>query len=318
VVFSQHTEGFSRFRRYRNDGQRHRVYKAPIQFPEVGLRGIMRSKFNVLALVAVSLAIVNFAPVSAHAADMPLKAPAPAPVAFTWTGVYLGIEAGWKGSSDPWTTTCLGLSPDFCNPGRTASNSYFVDATSPTTFKTNSARVGGYAGYNWQIGPAWLVGVEADLAWSDNRSTVLGIVGCSVNCGYLAGAPIAGDSTSVRMMEDGSVRGRLGFLATPDLLLFGTGGFAFQEAEFSESCTSAGPWCVAVRNQTNSTALLPGWTVGGGIEHKILNHWLLRAEYRYSEFQRFQTNFFQGTGDDTFNSIKLRTNIATAGIAYKF
>jgi hypothetical protein len=45
---------------------------------------------------------------------------------------------------------------------------------------------------------------------------------------------------------------------------------------------------------------------------------LLRGEYRYSEFQNFRANFFQRTGDDTFNVIRIHTNIATAGLAYKF
>ena len=290
------------------------------------------SKFNLLAVAAISLATVNFAPVSAaHAADLPLKAVAPAPVAFTWTGVYLGIEGGWKESSDRWTTTCLGLLATLCSPSPTSfplfpvgGNPFFVDASSPHTFKTNGARVGGYAGYNWQFGP-WVVGLEADLAWSNNQTTVAGIVGCSaggVNCGFRTSPPasIAADSTQVRTLEDGSFRGRAGFLATPDLLLYGTGGFAFQESEFTQTCqnNALSPWCTTFRTQTQNTGFLPGWTVGGGIEFRIWDHWLLRGEYRYSEFQDFRPSFFVRTADDTFNVIRIHTQIATAGIAYKF
>ncbi|MGG6497701.1 UNVERIFIED_CONTAM: porin family protein, partial [Bacteroidetes bacterium 56_B9] len=84
---------------------------------------------------------------------------------------------------------------------------------------------GGYAGYNWQVAPTWVVGLEGDIAWGDANKTLAGIPGT-----WPAGtssASIALDSTSLRETWDGAIRGRLGFLITPTIMLFGTGGVAF-------------------------------------------------------------------------------------------
>jgi outer membrane immunogenic protein len=56
------------------------------------------------------------------------------------------------------------------------------------------------------------------------------------------------------------------------------------------------PACLFSHSQTQS-AWLPGWTVGGGLEWKLLQNWLLRGEYRYSDYGTFKPNFFVGSGD---------------------
>src|SRR4051794_5383539 len=93
-----------------------------------------------------------------------------APIVYSsWTGVYAGVQAGYKWSDMTWNTTCLGLSDVNCplhnDPGTT------IDASNPRSFDPASARIGGYIGYNWQFAPSWLVGVEGDIAWADNTQT---------------------------------------------------------------------------------------------------------------------------------------------------
>src|ERR1700722_3270123 len=85
---------------------------------------------------------------SALAADMPVKAPMVAPVANTWTGFYVGASLGgqWLNYSGTILAAPAGV-------GATRSQN------------TASVRAGGYAGYNWQIGPRWVVGLEGDYAW---------------------------------------------------------------------------------------------------------------------------------------------------------
>ena len=111
-------------------------------------------------LIAAAIAAL-IAP--AAAADLPVKAPPPA--APTWDGVYLGGSIGWEKTDTNWSTTCF-TGNGSCTDG------FFVDGSSPYNFSTSGARYGGYFGVNWQVLPAWVVGVEADAAWMNQSSRV--------------------------------------------------------------------------------------------------------------------------------------------------
>jgi outer membrane immunogenic protein len=114
----------------------------------------------------------------------------------------------------------------------------------------------------------------------------------------------------------------------PNLLAYGTGGVAWQHVETSATCQHSGPdpLCIILPGNpfatvTNSTTRT-GWTIGGGLEASIYGNWLLRGEYRYSDFGTWDNSFNLGLpgGVPTFvnSQLKIKTQIATFGIAYKF
>jgi len=99
-------------------------------------------------------------------------------------------------------------------------NGFRISRTSP---------IGGFeAGYNWQAGSNWLLGLETDFSLSD----LSGQMGGSSNFG-----PGFTQSITAKQSTDwyGTVRASAGFLATPNLLLFGTGGFAYGRVANSAS-----------------------------------------------------------------------------------
>jgi outer membrane immunogenic protein len=109
-----------------------------------------------------SIISVGFAGLGgAMAADMAVKArPAPVAVAvWNWTGFYLGANVGgaWTDhesftGADPFNTFGLAGGP-------------FVPAT---TTGSGSGVVGGiHGGYNWQLAPQFLLGIEADISGAD-------------------------------------------------------------------------------------------------------------------------------------------------------
>jgi outer membrane immunogenic protein len=102
----------------------------------------------ILALLAAALALT--APRAALAADMaPPYQAAPAyvaPVFASWTGLYVGINAGYVFGSSHWDTPVLDPNPD-------------------------GGVVGGTLGYNVQSG-AWVFGLEGDFDWADVRGSV--------------------------------------------------------------------------------------------------------------------------------------------------
>jgi len=176
------------------------------------------------------------------------------------------------------------------------------------------------------------LGIEGDYAFYKQSASVAGIVGCSTpacTANPISPMTLAGDSTSVTNKDDFSIRPRLGFLVTPDIMLYGTGGLAFQRVEATMKCGAPNP-AAAISPACDFSSLSqtdgswrPGWTVGGGVELKLaslgLPNWLLRGEYRYSDFGTWKPDFFRGSGViEVFPNIKVTSQIATAGIAYKF
>jgi outer membrane immunogenic protein len=268
-------------------------------------------------LLLGSIAVASLIAGPAVAADLPLKAPPPPVVYDSWTGFYVGAALGGKWANTTWTTTSTS---DF--PGT------IVDASSPRNFNPSGTRIAGYAGYNWQ-NQAWLFGVEFDVAYANNTASSVGIPGCTILC--FPGAPGPGvDASSVKMGWDASARARIGYLATPSLLVYGTGGIAWQEIQTSGFCQHSGadPACTdaagAPFDTVTNSKTLTGWTIGGGVEAKMYGNWLLRGEYRYANFGTFDRVLSFGApgaplGTDFVRyNLSVNTHIATIGLAYKF
>ena len=81
----------------------------------------------------------------------------------------------------------------------------------------------------------------------------------------------------------GTVRGRAGLLLTPTLLVFGTGGLAYGEADLSAAWFS--PKLTPVLNAGGTAYgyqdMRTGWTGGGGVEWMFLPKWSAKVEYLY-------------------------------------
>ena len=260
-----------------------------------------------LSLAAVAM----MAAASAHAADLAprpyTKAPE-APLVESWTGFYLGAELGGRWSNTTWTST--GLEDPVA-----AFENVRLPQGNPASFNAATVRAGGYAGYNWQVAPTWVVGLEGDIAWGNSSKTSAGIPGSWF--AFSTPATIALDSSNVREGWDGTIRGRLGFLITPSVMLFGTGGVAFQDVSVTANCSRNGPWCVLNRSESFNH-VMTGWTVGGGIEGKVASGWLARLEYRYADFGSLSHEFFPKTIDSVFMTESMRTQTVSVGIAHQF
>jgi outer membrane immunogenic protein len=124
------------------------------------------------------------------------------------------------------------------------------------------------------------------------------------------------------------VRGRLGYLVTPDVLLYGTGGIAFQKFSNSITCETSltdplcGPTAIPAAATATNSSTRTGWTAGVGIDAKIFANWMLRAEYRYSDFGTWSNSLSlvsPGVSVVTVaTNLKINTHIGMIGLAYKF
>jgi outer membrane immunogenic protein len=272
-----------------------------------------------LGIGALALAGLSLPAAAADLGARPIgKAPAmaPAPV-LNWTGFYVGVGLGGRWTNTDWTTTCLQPTLDpTC--GSNIANAARFNTDNPSAFDMSGFRASAYAGYNWQIG-TWVLGIEGDIGWADNTETHNGIPGT-----HLA-AFTAADTAEVRDRWDASIRGRLGFLVTPQALFYVTGGVTWLDKEVTASCNApslgAGGWCAITPQSNTFSKTLVGWTVGGGVDWMFAPSWVVRAEYRYADYSGdgLSARFFGVNPIDTFDAtIDQKTHTAYVGLSYLF
>jgi outer membrane immunogenic protein len=90
-----------------------------------------------------------------------------------------------------------------------------------------------------------------------------------------------------------TVRGRFGFLATPTLLVYGTGGLAYGHVSTSTDLFSLTPPVTngPIGASTSFSGTLAGWTAGGGFEWMFLRSWSAKTEYLYYDLGSHVSNF---------------------------
>jgi outer membrane immunogenic protein len=263
------------------------------------------------ALLA-TVAAIGFASI-ASAADMPVKAPMMVPVAYNWTGFYIGGNVGgaWSGT-DVTTTNAPGVPGIFGVPANIA----LVNALGTGSANSGGKFTGGVQiGYNWQVSPQWLVGVEADIN-SLNQTSALSGTGVSTI------GPIA-VTNSVSTNWLATFRGRLG-LTFDRSLIYVTGGAAVTDMSYTQTFNGilVGPATAFGTSTVNSTKA--GWTVGAGWEQALWDKWSVKAEYLFARFGGLSTNTLvtltgaPNTQNLTGSVGHLDVQIARVGLNYRF
>jgi outer membrane immunogenic protein len=183
-----------------------------------------------------------------------------------WAGFYAGLNAGgtW-GNADTDISCADNTGVGFFCPALYGSGAF------PSSLSTDLDGFigGGQAGYNFQRG-MMVFGIEADIAWTsiDGSTSVATDV-----------PPI--DPSVSRASQDlewlGTVRGRLGYAAHNNFLLYATGGFAFGKVDYQYSVESQ----ISTDNvRASGSTIKTGWTIGGGGEYSF-GRWSLKGEYLY-------------------------------------
>ena len=297
-----------------------------------------------IALSALALAISAG---SAVAADLPSrKAPIlPPPPVLTWTGFYAGLNAGglWSNNSSI-NNVAYGL---FNDPARTTfgtGNIAALSATGNITGSSNSGFIGGgQIGYNWQIGnvgglgfgSGFVTGIEADIQGIAGSTGQGNFFGAAVSPVF----PVADQFTPVTIARArqnlsyiGTVRGRLGFLAMPTLLIYGTSGLAYGGANLNVAYATADTFGVTpyggAGSSTSYANTQVGWTAGGGVEWMVVPNWSVKAEYLYYDLGSVQASTVvagldqagtaNGYAYTTTASTRFNGNIVRAGVNYHF
>jgi len=185
-----------------------------------------------------------------------------------WAGAYIGGTVGYRWAES--ASSVSALDPVFMSFSQS-------QGSIPTSLDSRlKGVIGGIeVGYNWQFGH-WVTGLEADFSYAKSTSVA---THHALEVGAL---PEMITSHSTELTWFGTARGRLGYLATPDTLLFATGGLAYGQAKVSTNVVPD-PSQPCRRNVMCSSGeasdTLVGWTIGGGLETKIASNWTAKIEY---------------------------------------
>jgi outer membrane immunogenic protein len=221
----------------------------------------------------------------ARAADLRVYKAPPAP-SYSWNGLYWGANIGysWGAAKYEAVLTAVGA----------ISRSEKIDGV-----------IGGLqSGYNYQLG-SWVLGFETDIQLSGQKGG--------------ATFPGVGALTTITTDEKlewfGTSRTRLGFLATPNILLYGTAGVAYGQVTDNATVTTTG-----VGSFTASFKdVKAGWTAGAGIEGAFGGGWSAKLEYLYIDLGKTEHTFGTiGLGVIATETRRTTDNIVRLGANYRW
>jgi outer membrane immunogenic protein len=210
----------------------------------------------------------------AFAADLPARTYTKAPaytapeVVYNWTGFYIGGNIGGAFAG---------------NNSLQGSGGRFMG--------------GVQAGFDYQVAPNWVLGVEAQYDWLANNNNS-GVT-------FPAGTTITANNNQL-----GSVTGRFGYTWGP-ALLYAKGGFAWRDNN-NFNVVSGG---VPVTFSTNGNRS-DGYTVGAGLEYMFAPNWSAKVEYQYYNFG--STTFTAGPPEIIGAHFRDDEHTVKAGLNYRF
>ena len=212
-----------------------------------------------------------------------------------WSGFYIGgnVGYGWgKAASDTTASGAASLGPGVVvSPPATQFGDEFHSSLS-------GFNGGGQVGYNFQS-QRWVIGFEADLQGgkqSSSGSSSIGFIGnqCTGRqdpppiCVFVLPISFSGHAAYETNIDwFGTARGRLGWLLTDRLLIYGTGGLSFGQVSTAVTLALNGVSALNLYGPGVTTAGTSktnlGFALGGGFEGRLANSssWTWKVEYLF-------------------------------------
>jgi outer membrane immunogenic protein len=289
---------------------------------------------SILAIASASLLSCGLA----NAADIPVKArplPPPPPPVFSWTGFYIGGHVGgaWGTTESTLNSVTVDIScrevidmiataapaPVPCFDRTLTTLSTLTNGNGSilgthtlgglsipiSQTQTNGFLGGVQGGYNWQVAPWAVIGVEAQFSWTDLKGTspcVL-VLACSTEHDWIT-----------------TLAGRFG-VTYDRLMLYVKGGVAWSKVTYSASLTLGSPFDFT----TSVSDTRFGPMFGAGVEYAFLGNWSAKIEYNFIDFRdqdyTFPLAFAAGPFNVNLNfdtTIREKIHLVKAGLNYRF
>jgi outer membrane immunogenic protein len=188
---------------------------------------------------------------------------APPTPRYTWTGCYVGANAGAAFNHVDNTVDVPGI------------------ASFATSDRNTSFTGGGGAGCNLQFDPHWVVGLEGDFNYLNGKA------GQNFRIRFNGEDTVGSQDTTVRWLA--TLRGRFGY-AWDRSFLYATGGFAFGDVRSSVIATRTdGSGRIREEYTGSYSSTRTGWTIGGGFEYLLTDR--LSAKFEYLHYDLGDANY---------------------------
>lgn len=187
----------------------------------------------------------------------------------SFNGPYVGIQGGWQQDRQTLDVTNNGL-------------------TSSASQNKSGFGYGGQIGYDFRLSDQVVFGVEVDATGRTGSSRLGGANGLELKQGRTLAATA-----------------RLGYLVTPDSLLYARGGYANGRFTLRDATTSIS------ENRD-------GWQIGAGYEQMIAQNVSARIEYAYSKFGSDQLPALAANLGASDARVNYSRNAVTAGLNFRF
>ena len=215
-------------------------------------------------------------------------------VAAGWTGFYLGAHGGYGWGKN-----------DF------SSNVNDVPLVQIGGTSLKGGVYGGQAGYNWQFDRA-VAGLELDLSAADLSG--------AARVSYVLGTANIANTMDEKVEVLGSVRARLGWLPTDNVLVYGTAGLGWERLGRTTTTSTVRPASATTTVNDRSSDHF-GWVAGAGVETLLPGgNWIGRLEYLHYGFGPVQiSDIVASAGVTTVSSVGNHgVDVLRAGLSYKF
>ena len=187
----------------------------------------------------------------------------------SFNGPFAGIQGGWQQDRQTLELNNAGV-------------------ISSTSQNKSGFGYGGQIGYDFRLSPSVVFGAEVDLTGRTGTSRIGGVNGYDVKQGRTIAATA-----------------RLGFLVTPEGLLYARGGYANSRFTLDDG---------VFRDSSNRD----GYQIGVGYEQQLQQNVSARLEYAYSDFGRANIFGFAQNIGATDANVKYSRNAVTAGLNFRF
>ena len=246
----------------------------------------MMNSVKVWSVSAAALLVA--ASSGAFAADLAIRKAPPAPIPvpiYNWTGFYIGGNVGgaWESGT---------ITDDFTGASFSNTRSGFIG--------------GGQIGYNWQVSPNWVLGVEWMFDGTSIRSDTATV---TLPTPLLGGPTTFSASSNVDWVT--TIGARFGY-AVNNWLWYGKAGGGWVRNSVTVNDVTDG-LSVSV-SETKG-----GWMAGGGIEYGFTPNWTAGVDYTHIGLSNVTDTGFVGFGfvGDTI-TLQRHFDMVTARINYKF
>jgi outer membrane immunogenic protein len=216
-----------------------------------------------------------------------------------WTGFYAGASLG--AAVNRLSMAGEGYRAEYGGYATLEDNFLTSPSTKNTSFMGSLE-----AGYNWQRGN-YVLGAAIDIsklsvkqssgtAWMDGLDAVPDTDTASVSVDYVA-----------------TLRARLGYAVSNNLLLYGTGGLAAVRFTGGYYDTDA-----IAGDKTSDTQWALGWAAGAGADYRIAQNWFVRGEYLHVAASTRLVTYVRSENETYSVLNKFDSDMFKLGVFYQF